>query len=167
MNAQSENLVDEIEIRQAARQGLKLLIAELALQKRHRTMLREQTLALVASNRKKFVALQEEYIGLLGELEIQGKVRSAFFGSLTVEGAAAGWPLVEQTNARRVASDLKSVLADIRRINAHNRVLIGSQMKYIDFMLELLVKTHRKGAMYGPQGLSSVNRGNMLINRAA
>jgi flagellar biosynthesis/type III secretory pathway chaperone len=156
-----------IELRQSARQGLKLLISELSLQTRHKKVIADQGIALLACNKTKFVSLQDDYVQLLGELDVQHKLRSAFFGDQTVDQAIAHWPSPERQNAQRVATELKSVLSDVRRINAQNCVLIGSQMKYIDFMLDLLVKTHRKGNMYGPQGASSASRGTLLVNRAA
>jgi flagellar biosynthesis/type III secretory pathway chaperone len=149
------------------KQCLKVLILELTLQKRHQQVVKDQNAALIACDRLRFMALQETYQLLLGELEVQHKLRSGLLGMARIENLIATWPDTDRNAAQRVPNELKTVLLDVRRVNEQNKKLIANQIKYIDFMVTVLVNTHRKGCFYGPQGMQSINRGNVFFNGAA
>jgi flagellar biosynthesis/type III secretory pathway chaperone len=146
--------------------GLKILIAELSLQKRHLHVIQDQNAALIACDRRRFVLLHEEYMRLTGELEIQNKLRLGAFGTRKLNLVIAEWPEADRRNASRIISDLQTIVADVRRINVQNRKLVGNEVRYIDFMLNILINTFRKGSTYGPRGSQSINRGNMFFNSA-
>jgi flagellar biosynthesis/type III secretory pathway chaperone len=157
----------ETDIAGFSKQGLKLLISELMLQKRNLDLLRRQNAALLSCNRRVFVELHEQYVVLVGELEVQSILRIRHFGERRVESLIQSWPETEKRNSMRVLGELRTVVTDIQRINTQNGKLVGTQMKYIDFMLNVLISTYRKGSTYGPQGAQSINRGNLFFNSAA
>jgi len=164
---QEQTVIGEQSNLMSPKQGLKVLIAELTLQKRHLKVVREQNAALIACDKLRFQALHEEYVVLMGELEIQSKLRIANFGTKKVEATLKDWPELDRRNAEKVIAELKVIVTEVQRLNGQNRKLLGNQVKYIDFMLNLLINTYRKGSMYGPQGAKSINRGNLFINSAA
>jgi flagellar biosynthesis/type III secretory pathway chaperone len=150
-----------------ARQGLKILMSELALQNRHLQMVRKQNAALLRSDRKGFTAMHDAHVELVGELAIQNKIRLNFFADRKTADVIQGWPDAEQKAAVRIMDELKAVVTDVVRINEQNGKLVGAQIKFIDFMLNLLVGTYRKGSTYGPHGACSINRANLFFNSAA
>jgi hypothetical protein len=162
---QTQNL--ESDGQPTVKQVLQILVNELSLQRRHRQMALDQNAALIACDRNRFAMLHQQHAILLGELEIQNKLRSAVFGAKRLADIIKYWPVGDRQSAVRIAKEITSLAADIRRTSGQNSKLIGNQLNYIDFMLGILVKTHRKGCMYGPQGMQTTNRGNLLFNSAA
>jgi flagellar biosynthesis/type III secretory pathway chaperone len=150
-----------------SKQGLKILANELLLQRRHRKSVRDQNSALLACDRKRFAEMHEQFVLLQGELEVQNKLRMALFGTRKLEKVISTWPESDRRNAEKIVAELGPVVREVREVNRQNRSLVGNELKYMDFMMNLLVSTYRKGSMYGPRGGLSINQGNLFFNSAA
>ncbi len=168
MNKQDVSKIENapVEANIPPKQVLKLLIIDLTQQKRHLELIEEQNDALIKCDRRRFAALHERYTELLGQLETQHKLRTAVLGTGQIVNLIASWPESERAAATRIIQDLQKVLAEVRTVNSQNKKLISNQVNYIEFMMKVLVNTHRKGCFYGPQGHQSINRGNVFFNSA-
>ena len=153
--------------REESRHGLRVLQTELALQKQHRRMLAEQRASLLTCDRERFMKQQEKYARLLVDLERQSAQRSQTFGEKPVMASVQRWPQPEQRRGAALAEELHRLLEEVKTINAQNQHMIGNELKYIDFMLDLLVTSHRQSAVYGANGASASNRGNLFLNKVA
>jgi hypothetical protein len=84
-----------------------------------------------------------------------------------LEKVISTWPESDRRNAEKIVAELGPVVREVREVNRQNRSLVGNELKYMDFMMNLLVSTYRKGSMYGPRGGLSINQGNLFFNSAA
>lgn len=127
---------------------LKALRDELALQTRHAKLLEDQQLALLACDRVRFTALQDEYALILVQLEAQDSARRA---ALTGDG---GEPLPlsalkEDCSERNRATlqaledSLRRTLAQVQELTRRNQTLIQNELNYLTFSLDLFVEAGR------------------------
>ncbi len=127
---------------------LKTLRDELALQTRHARLLESQQLALLACDRVRFTALQDEYALVLVQLEAQDSARRA---ALTDEnGEPVSLPaLKEQCGERNKATvqaledSLRRTLDQVQGLTRRNQTLIQNELNYLAFSLDLFVEAGR------------------------
>ncbi len=149
---------------------LKNLRQELTLQTRHRQLLEAQGRALLACDRARFCALQEEHMGLLRALQEQEETRASLMRDETGQPCTLSALLARATPRDRRALEtlregLGKTLAQVQALSARNRGLINNELKYIAFMLDLYVEAGRSaGAGYGLGG--GVGRRLLLDRRA-
>jgi hypothetical protein len=153
--------------RAEARDGLRVLQTELALQKQHLRLLSEQSRFLIACDRVRFCRTQEAFPALLVSLEAQAKLRTAAFGTEPVIRTVDRWPQPEQKRGAALAAELHHLVTQIATLSAQNQRMIGNELHYCDFMLDLLVTAHRQCVIYAANGASAVNHGNLFINQVA
>ncbi len=127
---------------------LKALRDELALQTRHLKLLESQQLALLACDRARFAALQEDYALVLVQLEAQDTARRA---ALTGDD---GEPLTlaalkDQCGERSRAvlqgleDSLRRTLDSVQLLTKRNQTLIQNELDYLAFSLDLFVEAGR------------------------
>lgn len=157
------------------KQILQTLRDELALQKRHCKLLEAQEQALLACDRGRFAALQQEHCEMLAVLEAQDAARRA---ALTDE---AGVPLtlsalketLPATNLRGLPSvedGLRRTLDRVQALTRSNQKLIQNELNYLAFTLDLFVEAGRTADNgYGPPNGGGSGRltGRLLLDRRA
>ena len=139
---------------------LKALRDELALQTRHVRLLESQQLALLACDRVRFTALQDEYALVLVQLEAQDTARRA---ALTEEN---GEPILisalkEQVSDRNrstlqtLEDSLRQILEQVQCLTRRNQTLIQNELDYLAFSLDLFVEAGRSAdSGYGTPGMA-------------
>jgi len=152
------------------KQILQVLRDELALQTRHGKLLEAQEQALLACDRGRFAALQEEHCAMLAALEAQDAARRAI---LTDEGGApltlsalkemlseaslSGLPALED--------GLRRTLDRVQALTRSNQKLIQNELNYLAFTLDLFVEAGRTADNgYGGGGRLT---GRLLLDRRA
>ena len=152
-----------------ANQLTHLLREELHLQARHCKLLEAQQRALIACDRNRFCALQDEYARLLGQLDAQAQARQAVFqdeqGNAISLAALADLLSVRQQSALAPLRDrLKRMLERAQELCRGNRRLIENELNYIAFSLDLFVEAGRQADLkYGGNRLG----GRKLLDRRA
>ena len=157
---------------------LKVLRDELTLQTRHMKLLEAQQLALLACDRVRFTALQDEYALVLVKLEAQDTARRA---ALTDDD---GEPIVlsalktqvsdrNQETLQTLEDALRAILEQVQSLTRRNQTLIQNELDYLAFSLDLFVEAGRSADNgYGAQcgsGRRSGGRlsGLLLLDRRA
>ena len=137
---------------------VKTLRDELALQTRHVKLLESQQLALLACDRARFTALQDEYALVLVQLEAQEARRNA---ALTDD---AGEPVLlsvlkmeSEANhhaLQAVEDALRETLETVQGLTRRNQTLIQNELDYLAFSLDLFVEagTHGGQRLRNPSG---------------
>jgi len=153
---------------------LKALRDELALQTRHARLLESQQLALLACDRVRFTALQDEYALVLVQLEAQDTARRAALTGEDGEQVLLS-ALKEQSTERNRATlqsledNLRRTLDQVQGLTRRNQTLIQNELTYLAFSLDLFVEAGRSadsgyGAHRGGSGrVSSL----LLLDRRA
>jgi len=148
---------------------LKALRDELALQTRHAKLLEDQQLALLACDRVRFTALQDEYALVLVQLEAQDTARRT---ALTDED---GEPILlsalkEDCSERNRATQqtledsLRRTLEQVQGLTRRNQTLIQNELNYLAFSLDLFVEAGRSADNgYGAQRGSTGGRMSSLL----
>ncbi len=127
---------------------LKALRDELALQTRHAKLLEDQQLALLACDRVRFTALQDEYALVLVQLEAQDTARRT---ALTGEdGEPLLLPTLKEESSERNRATLQTLEDSLRRtldqvqgLTRRNQTLIQNELNYLAFSLDLFVEAGR------------------------
>ena len=132
-----------------AKQLTSLLREELSLQTRHCKLLEAQQRALLACDRARFCALQDEYARLLGQLDAQAQARQALFqdeqgNALSLAALTDLLPLRQQSTLIPLRDRLKRTLECAQELCRGNRQLIENELNYIAFSLDLFVETGRQ-----------------------
>ena len=134
---------------------LKALRDELALQTRHEKLLQDQQLALLACDRVRFTALQDEYALVLVQLEAQDTARRAALTDENGEPALLS-ALKERCGERNKATlqaledSLRRTLDQVQGLTRRNQTLIQNELNYLTFSLDLFVEAGRSaGCGYG------------------
>ena len=127
------------------KQILKVLRDELALQTRHCRLLEAQEQALLACDRARFEALQEDHAKMLAALEAQDAARRAV---LTDEaGEAMTLSALRETipakSLRTLEDGLRRTLERVQTLTCRNRTLIKNELDYLAFTLDLFVEAGR------------------------
>lgn len=149
------------------KQILKVLRDELALQTRHCRLLEAQEQALLACDRKRFAALQEEHTQMLVALEAQdGARRTALTNE---EGEALTLAALRETipakSLRPLEDGLRRTLDRIQTLTRRNQRLIKNELEYLAFTLDLFVEAGRNADNgYGGGGRLI---GRLLLDRRA
>ena len=148
---------------------LKTLRDELALQTRHARLLESQQMALLACDRARFTALQDNYALVLVQLEAQTASRRAV---LTGEdGEPISLPaLAEQCEERHRATllalqdSLRRTLDQVQGLTRRNQALIQNELNYLAFSLDLFVEAGRSAdSGYGHAGQSRSRLSSLLL----
>ncbi len=147
---------------------LAMLKHELELQRKHVRCLRDQNSALISCNRAKFEQQQKSYVALLSELEAQESRRNKLLAGRSLGDGSQEWTSQQRTALLRVCEQIGSASVQARDLNSQNRLLIEGELRYMSFMLDVMLDTARKtGHSYEAHGgLATVQR-SLLINRAA
>ena len=157
---------------------LKVLRDELTLQTRHMRLLEAQQLALLACDRVRFTALQDEYALTLVQLEAQDTARRA---ALT---DGSGEPIVlsllktqvserNQSVLQTLEDNLRRTLEQVQSLTRRNQTLIQNELDYLAFSLDLFVEAGRSadngyGIHCGSAGRSGGRlSGLLLLDRRA
>ena len=130
------------------KQIIKVLRDELALQTRHLKLLESQQLALLACDRARFTALQEDYAVVLVQLEAQDTARR------TALAGEDGQPLTllllkeqcserNQTVLQTLEDSLRQTLGQVQILTKRNQTLIQNELDYLAFSLDLFVEAGR------------------------
>ena len=133
---------------QNTKQIIKALRDELALQARHLKLLESQQLALLACDRVRFTALQDEYALVLVQLEAQDTARRA---AMTGEdGEPISLPALKeqcternQTVLQTLENSLRQTLDQVQTLTRRNQTLIQNELDYLAFSLDLFVEAGR------------------------
>ena len=127
---------------------IKVLRDELALQTRHWKLLESQQLALLACDRVRFTALQDEYALVLVQLEAQDTARRA--AMVGGDGQPISLPALKEQCMERNQSVLQTLEDSLRRIldqvqllTKRNQILIQNELDYLAFSLDLFVEAGR------------------------
>ena len=148
---------------------LKTLRDELALQTRHARLLESQQLALLACDRARFTALQDEYTLVLAQLEAQDSARR---GALTDENdEAIALPVLKECCSDRNKATLQALEDSLRRtldqvqgLTRRNQTLIQNELNYLAFSLDLFVEAGRSAdSGYGGRGGNSSRLSSLLL----
>ena len=132
-----------------------LLRQELKLQTRHCKLLEAQQRALIACDRARFRALQDEYTRLLGHLEAQAQARQAAMQdaqgeAVTLPAFLETLPAPEQATFAGLRDSLKRTLERAQALCRRNTQLIQNELDYIAFSLDLFVEAGRQADLkYG------------------
>jgi hypothetical protein len=149
---------------------LQVLRDELALQTRHRKLLEAQEQALLACDRERFAALQEEHCAMLAALEAQDDARRA---ALTDEAGAplllsALKEMLPDASLRGLPAledGLRRTLDRVQALTRSNQKLIQNELNYLAFTLDLFVEAGRTADNgYGGGGRLT---GRLLLDRRA
>lgn len=151
-------------------QLIKNLRQELAAQTRHCRLLEAQGRALLACDRERFCALQEEHAGLLAELQAQEEARAALLQDEAGQPCLLSALLARVTPRDRRALEtlrggLSKTLAQVQELSARNQRLIDNELKYIAFMLDLFVEAGRSAE--AGYGMGSGMGRRLLLDRRA
>ncbi len=133
---------------QNIKQIIKVLRDELALQMRHWKLLESQQLALLACDRVRFAALQDDYALVLVQLEAQDTARRA---AMTDEdGEPVTLSVLKKHCTERNQSVLQTLEDSLRRaldgvqlLTKRNQTLIQNELDYLAFSLDLFVEAGR------------------------
>ena len=127
---------------------LKVLRDELALQTRHLKLLESQQLALLACDRVRFTALQDDYAVVLVQLEAQDTARRAALAG--EDGQPLTLSLLKDLCSERTRSVLQTLEDSLRRtldqvqiLTKRNQTLIQNELDYLAFSLDLFVEAGR------------------------
>lgn len=153
-----------------AQQLTQCLRQQWTLQTQHCQLLEAQGRALLACDRPRFCALQEDYARLLLALEKQEAERTNLMRD--AEGNPCALPaLMEQFPERarlRLAAlrdGLRGTLEQAQDLSRRNQRLIRNELDYMAFTLDLFVEAGRSAdAAYGGLGAAG---GRMLLDRRA
>ncbi len=158
-----------------AKHILQVLRDELALQTRHCKLLEAQEQALLACDRARFTALQDDYAQMLVALEVQDEARR-----LALKGDESGEPLtlsklrdIVPAESRRgldaLGDGLTRTLDRIQTLSRRNKTLIQNELDYFAFTLDLFVEAGRSiDTGYGPRGVRSGHlTGRLMLDRRA
>ena len=133
---------------QNIKQILKVLRDELALQTRHLKLLESQQLALLACDRVRFTALQEEYALVLVQLEAQDTARRA--AMVDEDGEPLMLSVLKTQCAERnqavlqaLEDSLRQTLDQVQVLTKRNGTLIQNELDYLAFSLDLFVEAGR------------------------
>jgi hypothetical protein len=127
---------------------LKVLRDELTLQTRHMRLLEAQQLALLACDRVRFTAYQDEYAQVLVKLEAQDTARRA---ALTDENDEPILLSVLKTQVsdrnqsvlQTLEEELRRTLDQVQSLTRRNQTLIQNELDYLAFSLDLFVEAGR------------------------
>lgn len=139
------------------------------LQMRHCQILEAQGRALLACDRPRFSALQDEYAQLLLQLQEQEKNRRALMqdeqgNPCTLTQLMENYPERSQKTLQTVRDGLRRNLDRAQELSRRNQGLIQNELKYFAFMLDLFVEAGRSAeAEYGGGGLGR----RLLLDRRA
>lgn len=155
---------------------LKTLRDELALQTCHLKLLEAQQLALLACDRGRFTALQDEYALVLVQLEAQDASRRAALTdengeSISLAALKEDCTSRNKTTLQALEDSLRRTLEQVQGLTRRNQTLIQNELNYLAFSLDLFVEAGRSadngyGAGRGGHGgrrLSSL----LLLDRRA
>lgn len=133
---------------QNIKQIIKVLRDELALQTRHWKLLESQQLALLACDRVRFTALQDDYAVVLVQLEAQDTARRA--AMVGEDGEPVTLSVLKECCAERNQSALQTLEDSLRRtldqvqlLTKRNQTLIQNELDYLAFSLDLFVEAGR------------------------
>ncbi len=133
---------------QNIKQIIKVLRDELALQTRHLKLLESQQLALLACDRGRFTALQDEYALVLVQLEAQDSSRRAAMVDESGEPVTLS-ALKEHCTERNhgvlqtLENSLRQTLDQVHLLTKRNQTLIQNELDYLAFSLDLFVEAGR------------------------
>ena len=136
----------------------RLLREELALQNRHCRLLEAQQRTLIACDRDRFCALQDEYAALVERLEAQCAARDRILRDaqgqpMTVTALIDTLPEVKRPLLLALRDDLARVLEQARDLCRRNQTLIQNELNFMAFSLDLFVEAGRRAdASYGGGG---------------
>ena len=153
-----------------ARQILKVLRDELALQTRHCKLLEAQEQALLACDRARFFRLQEEHADMLAALEAQDAARRAALtddagGPLTLSALKEAAPAPALRGLPALEDGLRPTLERVQTLTRRNKTLIQNQLDYLAFTLDLFLEAGRSADNgYGGAGRHT---GRLLLDRRA
>jgi|GEM_PF-1128381 len=130
------------------KQILKVLREELALQTRHLKLLESQQLALLACDRVRFTALQDDYAVVLVQLEAQDTGRRAVLVGedrqpLTLSLLKALCSERTQSILQTLEDSLRCTLDQVQLLTKRNQTLIQNELDYLAFSLDLFVEAGR------------------------
>ena len=148
---------------------LKTLRDELALQTRHARLLESQQLALLACDRARFTALQDEYALVLVQLEAQDTARRAALTDENEEPIAL--PALKEecsernkTTLQALEDSLRRTLDQVQGLTRRNQTLIQNELNYLAFSLDLFVEAGRSAdSGYGKNGGSRGRLSSLLL----
>ena len=152
------------------KQIIQVLRDELALQKRHCKLLEAQEQALLACDRGRFAALQEEHCGMLAALEAQDDARRAALkdeggAPLTLSALKERLPETSLRGLPAVEDGLRQTLDRVQALTRSNQKLIQNELNYLAFTLDLFVEAGRTADNgYGGGGRAA---GRLLLDRRA
>ena len=130
------------------KQILKVLREELVLQTRHLKLLESQQLALLACDRVRFTALQDDYAVVLVQLEAQDTGRRAVLVGedrqpLTLSLLKALCSERTQSILQTLEDSLRCTLDQVQLLTKRNQTLIQNELDYLAFSLDLFVEAGR------------------------
>ena len=149
---------------------LQVLRDELALQTRHRKLLEAQEQALLACDRGRFAALQEEHCRLLPLLEAQDVARRAALtdetgGALTLSALRERLPVESLRGLPALEEGLRRTLDRVQALTRSNQKLIQNELNYLAFTLDLFVEAGRMADNGYGGGRRPIGR--LLLDRRA
>ena len=149
---------------------IKALRDELALQTRHCKLLEAQERALLACDRVKVCALQEEHAQLVVQLAAQDEARREALQDNTGKAltfsalkADASEPVVRALET--LEGSLRPLLQKVQALTSRNQILIQNELEYFAFSLDLFVEAGR-AACSGYGGYGSLGSRILLDRRA-
>lgn len=152
------------------KQIMQVLRDELALQTRHGKLLEAQEQALLACDRGRFAALQEEHCGMLAALEAQDDARRAALtdeagAPLTLSALKEMLPAAGLHGLPALEDGLRRTLDRVQALTRSNQKLIQNELNYLAFTLDLFVEAGRTADNgYGGGGRMT---GRLLLDRRA
>jgi hypothetical protein len=147
---------------------LELIADDIELQSAHLDLLRRQKKALVACDREEFGRLHAQYEDFLIDLELQDRWRVKYIRpGASIKEEVALWPAADQKRVMALVTELKRIVGEVSAQRKQNHVLIGNDLKLINFQLNLFMAAANKGFQYVKSGASVSLQANRLINRTA
>lgn len=140
-----------------------------ALQTRHCQLLEAQGRALLACDRARFCALQDDYALLLIDLEKQegdraDLMRDADGNACTLSALMEEFPERARLRLTALRDGLRGTLEQAQDLSRRNQGLIQNELKYCAFMLDLFVEAGRSAELeFGGGGLGR----RLLLDRRA
>jgi hypothetical protein len=133
---------------QNIKQIIKALRDELALQTRHLKLLESQQLALLACDRVRFTALQDDYALVLVQLEAQDTARRAAMTGedgepVTLSALKEHCTERNQSVLQALEDSLRRTLDGVQLLTKRNQTLIQNELDYLAFSLDLFVEAGR------------------------
>ncbi len=156
-----------------AKHILQVLRDELALQMRHCKLLEAQEQALLACDRARFTALQDDYASVLVALEAQDAARRNALadesGPLTLSQLREAVPVESRRGLDTLGDGLTQTVERIQTLSRRNKTLIQNELDYFAFTLDLFVEAGRSiDTGYGPGGGRSGHlTGRLMLDRRA